>query len=273
MTLLTTAFAQGTHAARPAAASSNTGFYYFETDTGTLFQSTGSAWTQLAPTVSSGTAPTSTIITASGTYTTPTGCLAILVECIGAGGGGGGTPATASSGNGQVAAAAGGGGGAYSASLIGSPSASYTATIGAGGSGGIGNNNGSAGGNTSLGTAVVAEGGQGGAKGTPDIGTIPDTSAAATRGGLASNGTGNFKLDGGNGEGGMFYATYMPVSGGGGDAARGAGRRTGSAGTTFSGNAGRQYGGGGTGAGGITGATAQNGGAGAAGVIVVTEYY
>ena len=50
MTLLTTAFAQGTHAARPAAAASNAGFYYFETDTTNLFQSTGSAWQQIAST-------------------------------------------------------------------------------------------------------------------------------------------------------------------------------------------------------------------------------
>lgn len=48
MTLLTTAFAQGTHAARPAAAASNNGFYYYETDTKRLFQSTGAAWTQVA---------------------------------------------------------------------------------------------------------------------------------------------------------------------------------------------------------------------------------
>jgi len=48
MTLLTTAFAQGTHAARPAAAAANNGFYYYETDTQKLFQSTGAAWTQVA---------------------------------------------------------------------------------------------------------------------------------------------------------------------------------------------------------------------------------
>lgn len=48
MTLLTTAFAQGTHAARPAASASNNGFYYYETDTTNLFQSTGSAWQQIA---------------------------------------------------------------------------------------------------------------------------------------------------------------------------------------------------------------------------------
>jgi hypothetical protein len=48
MTLLTTAFAQGTHAARPAAATGNAGYYYYETDTTNLFQSTGSAWQQVA---------------------------------------------------------------------------------------------------------------------------------------------------------------------------------------------------------------------------------
>lgn len=49
MPAITTAFAQGTHAARPAASSSNQGYYYWESDTQTLFQSTGSAWQQLAP--------------------------------------------------------------------------------------------------------------------------------------------------------------------------------------------------------------------------------
>lgn len=38
----------GTHAGRPAAASSNAGYLYFETDTGSLFRSDGSAWSQVA---------------------------------------------------------------------------------------------------------------------------------------------------------------------------------------------------------------------------------
>lgn len=74
MTLLTSAFAQGTHAARAAASASNQGFYYFETDTLTLFQSTGSAWVQLAPaaTVTGGGATTYRKVTSktvSGTVT------------------------------------------------------------------------------------------------------------------------------------------------------------------------------------------------------------
>lgn len=60
MTLLTTAFAQGTHAARPAAAAANQGYYYFETDTQTLFQSTGSAWTQIAASPASTGSPLTT---------------------------------------------------------------------------------------------------------------------------------------------------------------------------------------------------------------------
>lgn len=50
MTLITTAFAQGTLAARPAAAAGNAGYYYLATDQGggTLYQSTGAAWAQLA---------------------------------------------------------------------------------------------------------------------------------------------------------------------------------------------------------------------------------
>ena len=48
MTTLLTSFAQGTHSAKPAAAAGNAGRYYWETDTTTLWQSTGSAWTQLA---------------------------------------------------------------------------------------------------------------------------------------------------------------------------------------------------------------------------------
>jgi hypothetical protein len=54
MTTLSTAFAQGLAASRPAAAASNQSFYYLATDTngGTLYQSTGSAWVQLAPGVS-----------------------------------------------------------------------------------------------------------------------------------------------------------------------------------------------------------------------------
>ena len=53
----TSAFMQDTHANRPAAASANNGQFYFETDTTTWFQSTGSTWIQLTPGVAA-VAPT-----------------------------------------------------------------------------------------------------------------------------------------------------------------------------------------------------------------------
>ena len=62
MTLITTAFAQGTHSGRPAASSSNLGYYYFETDTTSLFQSTGSAWVQVASVTAAAAAGTSTLV-------------------------------------------------------------------------------------------------------------------------------------------------------------------------------------------------------------------
>lgn len=55
MSALTAVFAQGLAASRPAAAATNNGWFYFATDTsgGTLYQSNGSSWLQLAPGVSS----------------------------------------------------------------------------------------------------------------------------------------------------------------------------------------------------------------------------
>lgn len=59
MSALTTVFAQGVAASRPAAASTNNGWFYLATDTngGTLYQSNGSSWVQCGAGVS-GTTPT-----------------------------------------------------------------------------------------------------------------------------------------------------------------------------------------------------------------------
>ena len=79
----------------------------------------------------------------SGTYTTPAGCTAIIVEVVGAGGGGGGAEGNAT----QASAGTGGGSGSYCSKLIAGPAATYAYTVGTGGNGGnAGNNNGSAGG-------------------------------------------------------------------------------------------------------------------------------
>lgn len=214
-----------------------------------------------------------TVITGNQTYTVPTSVVALWVEAVGGGGAGGGTPATNAAGNGQSAAGGGGGGGAYAAAWLASLSASYTVTIGAGGvavSGAGGGN----GGNTSFGSVVIAEGGQGAPVAVRDVGVFPDTSGAPARGGLGSNSTGDLKVDGGSGFGGWLARVAYPWGGGGGESGWGGGgnRLSGPSDGTFAGNPGRQYGGGGQGACAITNQAAQIGGNGAAGVVIVHEY-
>jgi len=92
----------------------------------------------------------------SGTYTTPTGCKAIFVQCWGGGGSGGG-------GNGVAARGTGGGAGGYSQKLIASPSATYSYAVGAGGTAASQSANGTTGGTTTFGTSLLTcNGGVGG---------------------------------------------------------------------------------------------------------------
>lgn len=60
----------GTHAARPAAAAVNSGYLYFETDTGILFESNGAAWVQLTRPVADEISYTEFTATVSLTATT-----------------------------------------------------------------------------------------------------------------------------------------------------------------------------------------------------------
>ena len=212
------------------------------------------------------------VITASTTYTVPTSVVAAWVEVTADGGGGAGTPATTGTGNGQNAAGGGGGGGGWSAAWLTSLAASYTVTVGTGGTATAGAGGGNGGG-SSFGTAVVAEGGLGAAVAVRDVGVFPDSSGTPARGGLAANGTGDYKLDGGSGFGGWLPRLGFPWAGGGGDAPHGGGQRlSGPSQGTIVGQAGRQYGGGGGGASAVTSAAAQAGGVGAPGVVVVYEY-
>ena len=48
MALMTDVIQAGTNAGRPAAATANAGYLYYETDTEKLFRSNGSAWVQVA---------------------------------------------------------------------------------------------------------------------------------------------------------------------------------------------------------------------------------
>lgn len=208
---------------------------------------------------------------ATGTYTTPAHCVAILVECIGAGGAGGGVATVASDGNcGQS-----GGGGAYSAKLIQTPAGSYAYTVGTGGTpGSAGANPGNPGGDTSFGsgpTLCLAKGGNGGAGTTALAGA---TLGIGATGGAAGSGIGDITLSGCPAEGtvqtgvavnraGMGGCPAGPYSAGGAIEKIGTGT-----GNTASGN-------GGGGGGGViqSGSASVAGGSGADGLIVVTEYY
>lgn len=215
--------------------------------------------------------PTQTVLTVagSGTYTPPTGCTAIFVECVGSGGGSGGTAATTS----QAAAAGGGGGGAYAASLITNPSASYSYTIGtAGSAGSAGNNPGTAGGDTTFGSSLVVAKGGGGGNGS-SAGTAFGQQSGGV-GGAASSSTGSITIDGGDGTNGVILSATQAVGGfGGAGAVYGAVRRGTASGTASGGVAAHQYGSGASGAFAAGTQSAQAGAAGTAGVIIITEFY
>ncbi|PXX15858.1 hypothetical protein C7399_109193 [Paraburkholderia tropica] len=103
------------------------------------------------------------VFTSSGTYTPTTGTNSAIIYGTGAGGGGGGCAATSAS---QVAIAGAGTAGSWGVARIISPT-SQTVTIGAAGTGGTaGANAGTAGGQTSIGTYLVAPGGGGGPAGS-----------------------------------------------------------------------------------------------------------
>jgi len=205
-----------------------------------------------------GVGPTHQIFTTPGgaTWTKPSGCVRIMVECIGAGGGGGGAAAV----SGETAG--GGGGGGYSRSIIdvSASGPSKAITIGAGGAGGAsGGNNGVSGGFTDFDLSAVrsngglngkhagdsgGSGGAGGAVNTGDIATAGDSGDSALQG-LQSGAGGNSYLGGGApGRGGntVGAGSGAVTQGGGGSGAR-------SNGTAFAGGGGQD------------------------GIIIVTEYY
>jgi hypothetical protein len=202
--------------------------------------------------------------TGGGTYTTPAGVKAILVECYGGGGGGGSCDGAASS----AGAGGGGGAGGYCRKLILAPASSYAINVGVGGTGPAGAANGTVGGNggnTTFGTSLLtANGGTGGAASGTAGSTVIE--AAGGAGGTATGG--DLNVTGGRGGAGVRFSGTQSFSGYGADAPVGAG---GSTVMNLAGNAATGFAAGG-GAGSTQGATDRAGGAGAQGIIIVTEY-
>lgn len=218
--------------------------------------------------------PTRTVYSAaaSGTYTTPQGCTAILVECVGAGGGSSGCAASGTTSQGSLGA--GGGGGAYAAKLIKNPSASYAYVVGAGGSAGTFNTGGGNGTDTTFGsTIVVAKAGSGGT----DIENWNGGPAFSIGGGggQASSCVGDITVSGQQPFGWRYSTVYIETRGGAAAPPYGAlaisgGSRSGGVGGAGSNGL---YPGGGAQPGFDTNNTNRAGALGADGLIVITEFY
>lgn len=213
--------------------------------------------------------------TSSGTYTPSTGLVYADVFAVGGGGGGSGCAA------GEAATVGTGGAGScgttgrliVSAASIG---ASQVVTIPAGGAGGsAGQNNGSSGGTTSLGSLLVANGGQ------PGLAiAVAATVYRGSGSGTAVSGTGDVQFSNRSGNAGsalyLSSGVQYAIGGGasGGTIFGGAPMQVGSAtdGVSLAGIAGLNPGAGGGGACSCTNGSAQAGGTGGSGLIIITEY-
>jgi len=215
------------------------------------------------------------IFTSSGTYTPSTGLLYADIFAVGGGGGGAGCAAGAAA----TVGTAGGGSCGTTGRLIASAASigvSQVVTIPAGGAGGsAGQNNGSSGGTTSLGSLLVANGGQ------PGLAIAVGASVYRNSGsGTAISGTGDIQFSNRSGNAGtalylssgVQYAIAGAASGG--TIFGGAPMQVGTAtnGVSLAGIAGLNPGSGGGGACSASNGSAQAGGTGSSGLIIITEY-
>ncbi len=217
------------------------------------------------------------VITSSGTYTKPAGCIRALWQIQAPGGGGSGAQATSS----QVVVGKGGAAGEYHELLVNMSNVfTVSITMGAAGSGGVAaNGSGGSGGDIAIGTGLTGstltiKGGD--AAGTPQAsGTsaLIDGLGDAARFSLSGS-TADIKFRGGSSGPAIRLSGTVGYAGRGGDSYFGRG------GVTLSqaengngvGQDGNGYGSGGSG-GLSNSATGKAGGAGAPGIIIVTEFY
>jgi hypothetical protein len=208
------------------------------------------------------------VLTTSGTYTTPAGVKAIMIELVGGGGGSGAIAAANGNNNGTVSG--GGGGGSYTRALIINPASSYSYIIALGGTASAIGVAGGNGGTTSFNAgAITAQGGTGGAAGTAaGNGTV----SLGGAGGVSGIG-GNF-MNTGNEGGTGFSSTVISVAGAGANSYFGGGGVAPAVidGMSRPGAPGGSYGAGASGAAAINVATGALGAAGFKGVIIITEY-
>jgi phosphomannomutase len=208
------------------------------------------------------------VLSTSGTYTTPAGVKAIIIELVGGGGGSGAIAAAAGNNNGTVSG--GGGSGSYTRALIINPASSYTYIIGLGGTAsaiGVAGGNGGA---TSFNAGTItAPGGTGGAAGS----TVANGSVSlGGAGGVAGIG-GSFMVPG-HGGGTGFSGSVISVAGAGANSYFGDGGVAPAVidGTSRSGVAGSSFGAGASGAAAVNVGTGALGAAGFHGIIIVTEF-
>jgi hypothetical protein len=210
--------------------------------------------------------PTTSVFTANGTWTRPTGLSHVRSYGVGGGGQGGGCAAT---GVGQVAEAAGGSSGGYAESVLAASvlGPSVAITVGAGGTGGAAGAAGNPGGNTSFGSFWTANGGAGGGLGAATAGNAV---ADGGNGGSASGGNvvNIIGSEGGNGR--VINLVHVMMNHG---AASRLGAETNGTATSTAGITGKQYGSGGSGSRRTASQAAVAGANGAVGIIIVEEYY
>lgn len=200
--------------------------------------------------------------TASGTYTPTPGTQYAIVEVLGGGGAGGGGVAT---GAGQYAVGSGGAAGGFSRGLIAAPVVT-TVTVGAGGVAANGANGGG-GGQSSFGTAIVVNGGNGGIVGV--AGAV--TGANAPSGGTIATPGSIVSVNGAYGASAFAINSLgTGLTGSGGSTMYGAGAPGVVSGGP--GSAGLGFGSGGSGAFNIASQGAIPGGAGRPGLVLVYEY-